>query len=272
MLGVAIPSISDPFFASVVEAVDEFAKTRGHAIAVTNLGNDAEQERPIVEALLRTHIDSLIIAPTSADQSYLAPWSLTTPIVVIDREPIGLDTDVFLEDDHGGAELAVHHLANLGHTRIAFLGANDAVATTSERLDGFRRAHKALGLAVDDAFVMFAGPNLISERLSAALQSAEPPTALFSSNSRTSVEIIPTLQRLNRTDVALVSFGDFPMADLLRPSVSVIDQNPLQLGRSAAERALSRVADPDTTFEQRTVYDVHLVERGTSIPPTSPPG
>lgn len=267
MIGVAIPNFSDSFFASVVEAVDEVAKTAGHAIAVTNLGSDPQRERAIVEGLLRTQIDALIIAPTSDDQDYLEAWSSKTPIVVIDREPRGLTTDVFLENDRGGGELAVHHLAELGHRRIAFMGADDAVATTAQRLLGFRAAHRDLGTPLDERLVVFAGPGEAGAALMDLLNLQEPPTALFSSNARTSVELIPTLQALGREDVALVSFGDFPMADLLRPSISVIDQNPARLGRAAAERALLRVREPQAPVERRTVYDVGLVVRGSSIAP-----
>nr|WP_255515296.1 LacI family DNA-binding transcriptional regulator [Plantibacter sp. VKM Ac-2880] len=270
MIGVAIPNLSDSFFASVVEAVDEVAKTHGHTIAVTNLGSDPEHERSVVEGLLRTQIDALIIAPTSDDQRYLEAWSSRTPIVVIDREPTGLVTDVFLENDRRGGELAVHHLFELGHRRIAFLGADDAVATTTQRLLGFCTARDDLGLPTDERLVAFAGPGEAGGALSGLLELSDPPTALFSSNARTSVELIPALQRLDRDDLALVSFGDFPMADLLRPSISVIDQNPGRLGRAATERALLRVADPDGDYELRTVYDVGLIVRGSSVAPPTP--
>ena len=78
---------------------------------------------------------------------------------------------------------------------------------------------------------------LISDMLTRTLSGHVPPTAIFSSNSRTSIEMIPILQQLGRTDLAMVGFGDFPMASALHPAVSVIDQNPSRLGRAAAERA-----------------------------------
>jgi LacI family transcriptional regulator len=56
VLGIAVPSIVDPFFAAIIEAVDSFAKDHDHAIAVTSLGSDPARERPIVEALLLRQI------------------------------------------------------------------------------------------------------------------------------------------------------------------------------------------------------------------------
>jgi LacI family transcriptional regulator len=266
ILGIAVPSIADPFFAEITEAADAFAASRNHAIAVTSLGSDPARERPIVEALLQRQIGGLLIAPIAPDQSYLRSWMEQTPVVFIDREPSGVDGDVFLEDDRGGAALAVNHLVELGHRRIAFLGADDMVMTTSRRLEGYRQAFKTADLVVDEGLVLLAGPHQVGQLLIEVLTTAEPPTAIFSSNSRTSMEIIPTLQQIDRTDLALVSFGDFPMASALRPAVSVIDQNPLRLGRAAAERVLQRLDQPEGAFPRRTVFDVSLVRRASSLP------
>lgn len=269
VLGIAVPSIVDPFFAAIIEAIDSLAKDHDHAIAVTSLGSDPARERPIVEALLLRQISSLIIAPIASDQSYLMPWLPHKPIVFIDREPHGIDADVFLEDDYGGADLAVRHLMELGHRRIAFLGANDAVATTSRRLEGFKAAYQAAGVPLDESLILLAGPGLISDMLTRTLSGEAPPTAIFSSNSRTSIEIIPTMQQLGRTDLAMVGFGDFPMASALQPAVSVVDQNPSRLGRAAAERAVNRLSQSQATFERRTVFKVNLIRRASSRPVAS---
>ncbi len=264
ILGIAVPSIADPFFAAIIEAADAFATTLHHAVAVTSLGSDPARERPVVEALLRRQINGLLIAPIAPDQSYLEPWLERTPIIFIDREPTGVDGDVFLEDDRGGAALAVQHLIELGHRRIAFLGANDVVVTTARRLTGYRQAHESANLVVDDDLILFAGPHQVGQLFAQAMRAADPPTAIFSSNSRTSLEIIPTLQALGRTDLALVSFGDFPLAGALDPAVSVIDQNPVRLGRAAAERALARIDEPSASPPQRTVFEVSLIPRASS--------
>jgi LacI family transcriptional regulator len=124
-------------------------------------------------------------------------------------------------------------------------------------------------MPLDDSLILLAGPGLISEMLTRTLSQQTPPTAIFSSNSRTSIEVIPTVQQLGRTDLAMVGFGDFPMASALQPAVSVIDQNPSRLGRAAAERAVNRLGQSQATFERRTVFEVNLIRRTSSRPVAS---
>jgi LacI family transcriptional regulator len=88
----------------------------------------------------------------------------------------------------------------------------------------------------------------------------EPPTAVFSSNARCTMALLPALRP---HEFALVGFGDFPMADVVTPAVSVIDQDPYRLGRLAAERIFDRLDAPDRRYRRRTVVPVRLIERAS---------
>jgi LacI family transcriptional regulator len=93
-------------------------------------------------------------------------------------------------------------------------------------------------------------PEDADSAIRALLGSTDAPTALFSSNSRTSIEIFPALQSLRRSDAALVSFGDFPMAAALQPSVTVVDRHPARLGTAAAERLFARLEAPNKRYRR----------------------
>jgi LacI family transcriptional regulator len=82
--------------------------------------------------------------------------------------------------------------------------------------------------------------------------------------------LVLALQRAGRTDIAVVGFGDFPMAAALAPAVTVIDQDPAGLGRTAVERLLRRIEDPHAPRRQRTVLPVHLIPRGSGELPPRP--
>ncbi|MDQ1579757.1 MAG: LacI family transcriptional regulator [Microbacteriaceae bacterium] len=267
VIGIAVPDIGDPFFAAIIRAVDQVAQEHGMAIVVTSLGSDASRERQIIEALLRRQVNGLIVAPIDADQSYLARWLEHLPVVFIDREPTNLSADSFVEDDRGGAREATAHLLERGHERIAFMGDSDHIVTTKLRIAGYRDALADAGLTPDDDLIAMGAGTRAAEIISELLRLPLPPTAIFSSNARTSLGVFPALQSLGRTDIALVSFGDFPMASALQPSVTVLDQNPERLGRAASERLFARINDPDRQLERRNVLAVNLIERASSASP-----
>jgi LacI family transcriptional regulator len=275
VIGIAVPDVADPFFASITKEIELAARERDMAIVVTSLGDNPSLEQSIIETTVRHQIGGLIIAPIAADQSYLARWQDSFPIVFIDRTPTKLNADYFVEDDFGGAFEATQHLIAHGHRRIAIVGDSTEVPTTRLRLEGYRAALDGAGLRNDEDLVVLGSRNAdgAAQACKTLLALSDPPTAIFSSNARFSIGVFPALQALNRTDIALISYGDFPMADVLQPSVSVIDQDPRRVGRVAAERVLARLATPAKRFRRKNVLPVRLIERQScqSVPALSAP-
>jgi LacI family transcriptional regulator len=154
-IGVAVPDISDPFFAAVTHAIEQVARARGTAVFVTSLGTDGDHEQAAVQSLLGRQIVGLITTPIAADQSYLKPWQSRTAMVFIDRPPSKITADSVVEDDHNGAHAATMHLIDRGHRRIAFIGDQSSIVTTARRLDGYRAALRNAGIDEDANLVAF---------------------------------------------------------------------------------------------------------------------
>ena len=264
-IGVAVPDISDPFFAALTHGVETVARARGTAVIVTSLGDDDAGERAGLEALLGRRLTGLIATPISGDQSYLEPWLARTAVVFVDRAPRGIKADSVIEDDVAGAREATEHLLGHGHRRVAFIGDSLQIATTARRLRGYREALMKAGIALDQSLVVLeADTGRTSGELTVQLlESADPPTAIFSSNARCSLGIVPALQSLDRSDVGLISFGDFPLAGSLRPPLTVVDQDPSRLGQVAATRLFERLDRPDRRLKRQIVLPVTLVLRSS---------
>jgi LacI family transcriptional regulator len=178
--------------------------------------------------------------------------------------PEGISNDAVLVDDLAAGETATRHLLDHGHRRIAFLGAELRNPTTRLRLAGYRRALAERGVPYDESLVAV-GAGSAGEAREAAehlFGAPQPPTAIFSSNMRCSLGLVPLLHSSARTDVAVVSFDDFPMADSLVPAVTVIDHDPEVMGRAAAEHLFRRLEDLDAPVET-VVVPVRLVPRGS---------
>jgi LacI family transcriptional regulator len=82
----------------------------------------------------------------------------------------------------------------------------------------------------------------------------------MSSNARSSMALVPALREHG---LAIVGFGDFPMADMLDPAMTVVDQDPYALGTLAAQRVFDRLGHPGRRYRRRTVLPVTLVERAS---------
>ena len=91
----------------------------------------------------------------------------------------------------------------------------------------------------------------------AAAEPDRPPTAIFSANTRCSLGVVPVLHRRGRLDIALVAFGDFPMADSVTPAVTVIDHSPEIIGRLAAERLMQRLEGEIGRRRDRRLAPLH---------------
>lgn len=268
VIGVAVPDIVDPFFAQVARAAELHAADHGMSVIIASLGT-AEREPEVVGAMLRQALTGLIIAPVGGHHRYLRPWADRIPVVFVDRPPVGLTADVFVTDDLRGAHLATTHLVEHGHARIAFLGDTLALSTTRDRLAGYRRAIADAGLEFDDRLIVLGATDRAGAAAAVAALDAldERPTALFCTNSRAAIGLIPALRTRS---IAVTTFGDFPLADLLRPSLTVIDQHPQGLGELAAQRVSDRLRQPRGRWPRHIVLPVELVERESCRVTTSP--
>lgn len=261
-IGLVVESIADPFFAELVAAAESAASNDGRSVLVASTHGDPDRESRVVEELLRRRIAGLLVVPTAGDHSWLA--GAASPLVMVDRPAEGLDVDVVGIDDRAAAREAVAHLIAHGHRDIAYVGDHSHVATSAARLAGYREAMARHGLDVPERLVHADCPTTraAAAAMTGLLTATHRPTAVFSAATRCSLGVVPALHGHGRTDVALVAFGDFAMADTLVPAVTVVDHSGSAVGAAAAARLVRRIGEPNLSPETLQV-PVALVERGS---------
>jgi LacI family transcriptional regulator, galactose operon repressor len=264
-IGVAVPGVADPFFASIIDAVEREASKRNVAVILTSVGWEPSHEQRSLEAVLKRQVAGMIICPVGRDMSYLRPWQKRTPLVFVDREPGRLAADAVVQDDVGGGRDGTRHLISHGHRSIAFMG--DDTVTGLLRLKGWQQALDEAGLPHDHLHVGALDVATLTAALRTALDSPDPPSAVFSSNARCTIALISALQALRRKDIGLIGFGDFPTAASLKPAITVIHQDGDAMGRFAADRLFARLDEPDRRLRRRTVLPVSLVTRTSCAMP-----
>ncbi len=261
-IGLVVESIADPFFAALIEAVEDAGSEQGRSVLVASTHGDQDRESRVLKELLRRRVSGLLVVPTAGDHSWLA--DVSPALVLVDRPASGLDADVVRIDDERAAHDAVSHLIGHGHRRIAYIGDYSNVVTSAARLTGYRRALTDHGLPVPEHLVHADCPtaDAAGDAVSSLLAGADRPTAVLSAATRCSLGVVPAMHRLGRTDVALVGFGDFAMADALDPAVTVVDHDGAAVGRAAAARLLRRIQEPELAPATVDV-PVALLQRGS---------
>ncbi len=268
-IGLIMEDIGDPFYSALSRAVEDVAHWNGSLLFTGSSDEDPQREQELVLALCARRVDGLIVIPASGDHRYLLPEiAAGVASVFVDRPAGMIEADAVLADNIGGSRAGVTHLIQHGHRRIAFIGDDPDIYTAVQRHQGYREAMTAAGLDVDPSWVSMAkpAPDGIRSALAAMLAGPSPVTALFCGNNRTTILALREIARAGRR-LALVGFDDFELADLLTPGVTVVAQNPAEMGRRAAELLFGRLAGtrgPAQYIELGT----QLIVRGSGeIPP-----
>jgi LacI family transcriptional regulator len=169
-----------------------------------------------------------------------------------------------LSDNAGGAARGVAHLVAAGHRRIAFLGDRPTVFTAAERLRGYREALLRHGIEEDAGLVRTVpSPTDAYTATCELLLGSDPPTAVFAAQNLITIEVVRALHDIGlAAKIGMVGFDDVALADVVRPGVTVVAQDPTALGRQAAELLFSRLDGYDGP-SRRLVLDTRLVARGS---------
>ena len=270
-VGAVLEDLANPYSAEVLRALEDSARARDVLVFAGSVDGDPERERELVRAFSSRRADALVLVPVTEQQGYLErEVEVGTPVVFIDRAPTGFSADSVVTDNVEGAAHAVHHLAVRGHRRIAFLGDARRLPTARDRFAGYLEAMASRGLPVTPDLVAhdLLTPDLTERAAEALLTSQDPPTALFTARNDITIATVRSLQRhgLERR-TALVGFDDFPLADLVRPGVTVMAQDPTAMGRHAAQLVFDRL-EGDVSPPRSAVVRTRLVQRGSGeIPP-----
>jgi LacI family transcriptional regulator len=273
-IGTLVEDAANPFSASLLRAIENAARERGVLALFGSLDEDADRERQLTGALIGRRVDGLLIVPAGRDQSYLLrEREAGTCMVFIDREPRLLPADAVVSNNRVGAVNAVNYLLAAGHQRIAYLGDRLSVATAEQRFDGYRHALELARIPLDERIVWHeaSSEEAAIDATAGVLRLADPPTALFTGQNLVTIGASRALRTMGlENTVAMVGFDDFPLADMLRPGITVIAQDVTAMGKLAAE-ILFRRLDGDRSPVTTHVVPTRLIARGSGeIRPAAP--
>jgi LacI family transcriptional regulator len=264
-IGLLLEDVSNPYSAAIHRAVENVARERGVLVLTGSLDESPVRERELARTLIDRRVDGLLIVPASDDHSYLvSEQQAGLSVVFIDRQPALIAADAVVADNEVGARTAVEHLVSHGHRRIGYLGDNFTIVTAKARFAGYGAALAKADLTVDPDLVRHDLHTVeAAEAAARELLTEHRPTALFASQNLVTVGAIRALVSLSLEQrVALVGFDDFMLADMLRPGITTVAQDPQHMGKLAAELLFQRMSGGGGT-PQTHVVGTRLIRRGS---------
>ncbi|MGA3221749.1 MAG: LacI family DNA-binding transcriptional regulator [Acidimicrobiales bacterium] len=265
-VGLILHDVANPFLAVVQRAVQDVARSHGCDVLTASGTDDADREREVVERLIARRVEGLIIMPATDDHSYLQTEQMAgTAIVFLDRPPAFLAADSVLVDNRKGAAKGVRHLLTGGHRRIAYLGYRASTWTNQQRYLGYCDALRGRGVALELALVRqdLSTAKAAEEATSELMSQPGAPTALFTAQASATIGAVRALRSLKQSETtALVGFSDFDTADLLEPGITVVAQDPVEMGSLATEILFRRIKGDRSPISQH-VLKATLVQRGS---------
>jgi DNA-binding LacI/PurR family transcriptional regulator len=262
-IALVVDDLANPFYALMARSVEDEAHRRGYVVLVGSTNDEPRREREVIAAFTARQVDGLILVPTNGGHGFLRqPMEGGTQVVCVDRPAKGLAVDTVTVDNRAGAERAVGHLLGHGHTRIAYLGDRYDIWTQRERHLGYLDALAAHGIPEDPGLVRH---ELRSHREARAALAGlralpDPPTALFASNDLITLGVLDGLD--HPAPVAIVGFDDLPLAERLSPPLTVVSQDPVAIGGTAANLLFARIGG-DRSAPRSVVLLTRLVVRGS---------
>jgi LacI family transcriptional regulator len=275
-VGVLIPDLTNPLFPPIVRGIQDRLEEAAYTPLIANTENDPDRERADFEAMRARQVDGFITATARRDHDLLTrPSELGLPVVLVNRRLEDAALPSAVGDDKAGILLAVRHLVELGHRRIAHLAGPQDISTGYLRYEGFLEATEAAGVEADPELILIGDAVIESEgsRLCAALlDGGRECTAIVAANDLMALGCYDVLEERGIAcpqEISVIGFNDMPFAAHFRPPLSTIRIPQYELGARAAELLLTTMQDSDAAPTQ-LLLEPELVVRGSTGPPPPP--
>ena len=278
LFGVVVSSVASPILSRVVLAIEERAYELGYDILLSQTQDKPEREEACVNRFLSRRVDGFFIVPAyrmaNEARIYQELLARKIPTIVLGHTAAFCKDFISVEtDDVQASYAATQHLLTLGHKRIAFISGPIILPSTSERLEGYRRALREAGLDVDDGLVFQAG-GTVEDGAAIALQminESTDATAIQAVNDLTAIGCVETLLKQGirvPDDMSVVGFGDILLGRHFRVPLTTLNQPKYRLG-SAAVEAMHQMLRGNRPESRRLPAEL-VVRESSGMPPATP--
>lgn len=267
-LGVVIADNRNPFYAEVLNGIEEAAREKNYHIILANTQRDYQKEEEAINLLLAKRVDGLLITPVQDRNDDIKKLiEANIPFVIVGRDFESIEVDAVYNDEVKGGFFATEYLIKKGHKRIAFINGFLHKSPAQGRLEGYKKALKEHGIPLVDMMVSVGDIDVEDgyERTKQMLEKNLDFTAIFAYNDMMAFGAMQVIKEKGLRipeDIGLVGYDDIPFSSLISPSLTTIKLKKQELGAESVKLLLSRINGSREKMK-KIMLNVELIVRGT---------
>ena len=273
-VGVLLPDLTNPLFPPIVRGIEDALAAGGYTTLIANTDNDPERQLALFDTLRARQVDGFIAATARRDDRlFVDAHRDGVKIVLVNRRVLGSGIPSVTADDQEGVAMAMRHLIDLGHTRIAHVAGPADTATGQARQRAYQQTLEEAGISADPALVSTSAEFTEVDGATAARAMLDAagatPTAVVAGNDTIALGCLDAFAERGLRcpdDISLVGFNDMAFVDRLAPPLTTVRVPHYQIGAEAGRMLLERLANPDLPAKSITL-PATLVVRGSTASP-----
>jgi LacI family transcriptional regulator len=277
VIGLTVPDVENEFYATLARAVAEVCREGGFQMVLSITEDDPAIEYEHLHALVGAQAAGAVIVPTESP----LPDSLTLlqllPSAQLIRHLPSLNSGWFAIDDERGIRSATEHLIELGHDRIAYIGATSALSTGQDRVKGFRSALDEAGIAHRPELIALGLPRAsFARQIFGELYAKHQPTALVSGGSQITVGVLQAIAEHGISvprQLSFVAYSDSALYESWQPALTAIALPIREIALAGSAALIRRIRESARSTEtptevQHALYLPRLkIRQSTAAPP-----
>lgn len=267
-IGVILPSLSEPFFASAISEIENFATEHKYTVIMGQSLDDPEREVKIIETMKKHRVDGILMSmgKNTGDYSFIDSLS-GIPIVFFDCVPDIADVNVVMSNLETGMLEAIDTFVSCGHTAIALINGPATLPASIERAEAFRKGLKNNNLEITEDYITHTDLTTAGNEkaIFKLLNSADRPSAIICFNDFVTLDVMKHVRQkglsLNH-DIHFISYANYPLWKYIEnPPMASIEQFPDKQALKASQILLALIDAVDTPDPQRIVFDSSLISQ-----------
>lgn len=279
VIGLIMQDFSHPFYAEMTAGLSEALEKKGKMLVLTQSGSQGLNIDRCFNALVNQGVDGIVLCGRTDNVERLIARAADEQIaLIVAARSSSLKTlDIICSDNAQAARMATEHLIQQGHQRIAWIGGRCASLTRAERIGSYCATLMQHGLPFKPEWIVECGsiPKEASEATVALLHQYPHITAVLAYNASTALGCYFGLMKSGRNvkggavasyyeqQIALLGFGDDPLAQLADPPITQVIDSAREMGRATAECILLRIAHPESERHVQMIAP-QLIVRGSA--------